>query len=358
MYQKCIYFDTIYYTSVLDKIGLAGGLVMEIGKLPNQALKEIVFSNIRYKRNEIIQGAAIGKDNAIIDFGDEICVISTDPITGATKDIGRLAIHISCNDVASSGAEPIGALLTILAPPSTTEEDLDLIMKEAGEAAEELKIEIMGGHTEVTDAVNRVVISTAVLGKQNRIKMMNPRKVKVGDKVLITKYAGVEGTSILAKELEEYLVGKMDREKILEAQNMGNMISVVREGVICGEIGVHYMHDITEGGVLGAVWEGAVAVNKGIKIYENLIPIKEVTREIASILKIDPYRLISSGSMLIIAGEEKSDIIQKKLKEEGIEVTLIGEIIEEGIVIEREGRIESIEPPASDELYKALSILG
>lgn len=331
---------------------------MEIGKLSNRALGEIVFNNIKYKRKEVLQGAAIGMDNAIIDFGEEVCIISTDPITGATKDIGKLAIHISCNDVASSGAEPIGVLLTILAPPSTTIEDIDLIMKEAGEAAEELKVEIMGGHTEITDAVNRVVISTTVLGKQLRKNMIDPSGVKVGDKVLITKYAGVEGTSILAKEMEEYLMEKLDRKRIIEAQKMGDMISVVKEGLICGEIGVNYMHDITEGGVLGAVWEGAMAINKGIKIYEELIPIMDVTREIASILKIDPYKLISSGSMLIIADDEKASIIEEKLKGEGIKVSQIGEVIEEGIIIKRKDKEENIPPPASDELYKALSILG
>lgn len=330
---------------------------MEIGKLPNHVLKEIVFDNIKYKRKEIIQGAAIGEDNAIIDFGEEVCIISTDPITGATKDIGRLAIYISSNDVASSGAEPIGALLTILAPPSTTEEDIELMMNEAGEAAKELKIEIMGGHTEITHAVNRVVISTTIIGKQKKKNIIDSRNVKVGNKVLITKHAGIEGTSILAKELEEFLEYKIEKGKIIEAQNMGKMISVIKEGIICGEIGVNYMHDITEGGILGAVWEGAIAVEKGIKIYENLIPIKEVTKEISSILDIDPYRLISSGSMLIIAEEEKVSIIEEELKREGIEVTTIGEIIQKGIFIDRDGKLENIEPPASDELYKALSIL-
>lgn len=329
---------------------------MEIGKLPNDVLEKIVFNNIKNKRKEVLVGSGIGEDNAIIDFGEEVCIMSTDPITGATQDIGKLAIHISCNDVASGGAEPIGALLTILAPPNTTEEDIKLIMREAGEASRELNIEIMGGHTEITDAVNRIVISTTVIGKQKKENMIDTSKVSVGDKVLITKYAGIEGTSILAKELKDYLENKLDKDKILEAQNMGKLVSVVKEGVILGEIGVNYMHDITEGGILGAVWEGAIAVNRGIKIYEDLIPIKEVTKEIASILDIDPYRLISSGSMLIIAKEDKISEILSKLSEENINITVIGEIIDEGIYIDRNGLVEEILPPGSDELYKALQI--
>ena len=330
---------------------------MEIGKLPNEMLGKIIFDNICNKREEVLIGAAIGEDNAIVDFGHELCVLSTDPITGATQDIGRLAIYISCNDVASSGAEPIGVLLTIMVPPTTTEKDIELIMKQAGEASKELNVEIMGGHTEITDAVTRVVISTTVVGKQKKEKMINSKNTKIGDKVLMTKYAGIEGTSIIAKELEAYLKDKMDDNKIKEAQRMGSLISVVKEGTICGKIGVNYMHDITEGGVLGAIWEGAVAINKGIKVYEESIPMKEVTREIASILNIKPYRVISRCSMLIIASEEKVQIIKKELNKEGIEVSIIGEVIEKDIIIERNGKLEDINSPSSDELYKALSLL-
>ncbi len=329
---------------------------MEIGKLPNDVLEKIVLSNIKNKRKEVLVRAAVGEDNAIIDFGNDLCVMSTDPITGATKDIGRLAVHISCNDVSTSGAEPIAVLITILAPPSTTEKDIENIMKEAGEVAKEINVEIVGGHTEITDAVNRIVLSTTVIGKQSKEKLPNSKKIKIGDKVLITKYAGIEGTSIIAKELENELIDKIGRGKLDVAKNMDSMLSVVKEGIICGEIGVRYMHDITEGGVLGAVWEASKATGRGIKVLEEYIPVKDVTKEIADIVGIDPYRLISSGSMLIIAEDEKVSIINEELNKVGIKVTAIGEIIEEGIILEKNGEINCIESPGSDELYKALSL--
>ncbi|HHV46777.1 MAG TPA: AIR synthase [Tissierellia bacterium] len=327
---------------------------MEIGKLPNDLLQKIVFSNIKNKRKEVLVRAAVGEDNAIVDFGDEVCVMSTDPITGTTKDIGRLAVYISCNDVASSGAEPIGILLTVLLPPATTEEEIEAIMKEAGEASKELNVEIIGGHTEITDAVNRVIISSTVIGKQKKESLLDSRRVKAGDRILMTKYAAIEGTSIIARELKEYLKGRMDEKKLNEALNMGNMISVIKEGIIAGEIGVSYMHDITEGGVLGAVWEASVATGKGVKVYEDRIPMKEATREIAKILNINPYRLISSGSMLIIADSKKAELLKERLNKENIPVTEIGEIIEDGILLQRGEMVEEILPPGSDELYKAL----
>lgn len=329
---------------------------MEIGKLPNHLLEEIVFKNIKNRRKEVLVGAAIGEDNAIIDFGDEICALSTDPITGTTKHIGKLAVYISCNDVSSSGAEPIGIMLTILAPPTVTEKDIETIMKEAGEAAKELNVEIIGGHTEITDAVNRVVVSSTVIGKQKKENMIHSKKAKVGDKILMTKYAAIEGTTILAKELRDYLIDKIGEEKIQEARNMYKHISVMKEGIICGKVGVNYMHDITEGGILGAVWEAAVAIGKGVKIYEDLIPIKDVTKEIANILNIDPYRLISSGSMLIIVDEEKVDLLKEELGKDDIKVTEIGEVVEEGIYMQKKNELVEIDPPSSDELYRALSI--
>lgn len=328
---------------------------MKIGKLPNDVLEKIVFKNIRNKRKEVLVRSGVGEDNAIMDFGKDLCVLSTDPITGTAKDIGYLAIHIACNDVASSGAEPIGVLMTIMAPENTTEDDIDTIMKEAGIASSELNVEIMGGHTEITDAVNRMVISTTVVGKLPKNELLNPKSTKVGDKVLMTKWTGIEGTSIIAKELEEELKDKVSNELLEEALGFGEMISVVKEGKICGDLGVKYMHDITEGGVLGAVWEAGKVIDKGIKIWKEDIPLKDSTKIISETLDINPYRLISSGSMLVVAEDKKIDILEKELKEEGIQITVIGEVIEDGICIEKDEELKEVEPPSSDELYKALS---
>lgn len=327
---------------------------MKIGKLPNEVLEKIIFSNISYKRNEVLTRAGIGKDCAVLDFGDNVCVVSTDPITGATQDIGKLAVHISCNDVASNGAEPIGLLMTILAPPSSTEEDIRIIMEDANKVASELSVEIIGGHTEITDAVNRIIVSTTVLGIQLKKNILNPEDAKVGDKILITKTAGIEGTAIIANELEEKLRALIPQNLIEEGKSLIENISVVTEGKICGQIGVPYMHDITEGGVFGAVWETGVATKKGVRINMKAIPLKESTREICSALDINPFKLISSGSLIVVSPAEKVDIIQKELRQNGIESAVIGEITEKNILAEIEGELKEIKSPDSDELYKVI----
>lgn len=326
---------------------------MEIGKLPNEVLEKIVISKIKNKRKEVIERAGIGKDCAVIDYGENYCVMSSDPITGASSDIGRLAVNVSCNDIGANGAEPVAILMTILAPPETTEEDIKKIMIEADEAAKDLNVEIVGGHTEITDAVNKTILSVTAIGIKSS-KSQITEKVVEGDLVLITKKAGLEGTAILALDLEDKLKGKMTDDEIENAQKCIKNISVVKEGIISGRNGAKYMHDITEGGILGAVWEASEALNIGIEINEEQIPITLETKKICSIFNIDPLKLISSGSMLIIASEVNSNKIVELLNKENIEISIIGKVIKEESVIIKKGIKQLIDPPGSDELYKAL----
>lgn len=327
---------------------------MEIGKVPNNVLEKIVFSNIKYKREEVLTRPSVGEDCGVIDFGKYACVVSTDPITGASENIGRLAVHISCNDVASNGADPLGLLMTILAPEGTTEQDLEKIMKDAGETAAGLKVEIIGGHTEITSAVNKIIISTTVIGKQLKSNVLDSKKVKVGDKVLMTKSAGLEGASIIAHEFGEKLSKKISKQEIKEARDFVNSLSVVKEGKISGQFGITYMHDVTEGGILGAVWEASSAIDKGIIITKESIPIEKSTRKICDIFNIDPLKLISSGSMLLIVPLEEVDEIFTELQKNNIKVSVIGEVIEKGVKMKEDGNVNDIEPPASDELYKVV----
>ena len=224
--------------------------MLKTGKLDSEVLKRIIFDNIKFKRDEIITRPGIGEDCAEIDFGEYICVMSTDPITASVSDIGRLSIHISCNDIASNGVQPVGIMLAVMLPVGTTEEDIETIMKQAAAAAELMEVEIIGGHTEITPAVNKPVIVSTAIGRQPKNKIK--QEIKTGDKIFITKYCGIEGTGIIACDCRDEVKSILTSEELDEAEAMLDMVSVVKEGVIAGDIGVSAMHDITEGGVLGA----------------------------------------------------------------------------------------------------------
>ncbi|MBM7615163.1 AIR synthase family protein [Alkaliphilus hydrothermalis] len=328
---------------------------MKIGKVPTEVLKEIIFSNITHHREEVLVRPGVGEDCGVVDFGEYVCVLSSDPITGAAKDIGSLAIHISCNDVASNGVEPLGIMMTILAPVGTTKEDLLRVMTDANEAATSINVEIIGGHTEITDAVNRMIVSTTAIGKQPKVKMVSSKGAQVGDAVIMTKHGGLEGVSIIATDLYDILKDKIDEAVLERAITFGKDISVVKEGVLAGNLGiVNSMHDVTEGGILGALWELAEASELGIVVEGDAIPFMEETIEICSSLSIDPMRLISSGVMVMTVSQENKNQLLTTLREAGIDATEVATITEENRKIRLGGELVPLDPPREDELYKVI----
>ena len=179
---------------------------MKIGKIPESVLKRSVFKQIRTKRPEVLVGAGVGEDCAVMKLAeDEVFVLSTDPITGTAKDMGELAVHVTANDLASAGAEPVGMLLTVLLRESVEEADIRNMMEEVENACHQLNIQVMGGHTEVTRAVNQPLISVTGVGKAKADRIITTSGARPGQDVVITKWIGIEGTSIIAKEKEEEL---------------------------------------------------------------------------------------------------------------------------------------------------------
>lgn len=328
---------------------------MKVGKLNSQLLERIVFNNIKLRREEVMVRPSVGEDCAVVDFGEYALVMSTDPITGAASQVGRLAVHINCNDIASNGIEPLGLMLTILAPKGTREIEIDEIMKQAGTEASTLNVEIIGGHTEITEAVNKIVISATAIGRQLKSKVIKSSGASIGDKIIMTKTAGLEGTGIIAHDLEDKLNSTFSREIIENAKKMVEDISVVKEGIIGGNIGATSMHDITEGGILGAMWEVCQASKVGCNIYKEKISIARETIEICEFLNIDPLRLISSGSMLITINPQKEEMLMKELIKNGVKGSVIGEVTKKGrFLIDNSKKIE-IKEPESDELYKVIT---
>lgn len=329
--------------------------ILPIGKLDSDLLKSIVFDKIHHIREEVVTTPDIGEDCASVDFGEYICTMSTDPITAAVSDIGSLAIHITCNDIASNGVEPLGIMLTAMLPEGTTAEDIANIMQQAGETAKELNVEILGGHTEITNAVNKpVIVSTAIGRAFKNSKVSN--NIKVGDYIVLTKHAGLEGAAIIVNDFEKELYGVLSPEEIHQAKGFIDDISVVKEGIIAGNVGVAKMHDVTEGGVYGAIWEMCHIAGLGCEVYEEEIVIDEITKKIAKNYGIDPYRLISSGCMLIIVEADKKDELTTKLTKANIDNAVIGKIVEqeEGVFAYKDSKKIEIFPPVSDELYKVV----
>ena len=340
-----------------QKNSAAPGAALPIGKLDSDVLQRAVIDQIRYRRPEIRIGAGIGEDCACIDFGDYDCVVSTDPITADKADIGRLSIHISCNDIASNGIQPLGITLAVMLPHGTTEEDVTLIMQQAAAAAEKCQVQIVGGHTEITDVVHQPVIVSTAFGRAPSGASASAADMFPGCHILMTKKAGLEGTGIIASDESNDLRDELTDAELEAAHAMLDQVSVVPEGVIAGKIGTCGMHDVTEGGIFGAIWEMCHISGLGALVEQDRIPVDPLTRKVCAHYSIDPLRLISSGCMLIVAAPDKAPKILSALSDAGIACTEIGEIREafEGICARRaDGSVTEIEPPYADELYKAV----
>ncbi len=324
---------------------------MEIGKLKESVLKRSVIKQLNVRRPEISTGPGIGEDCATMAVGeDEEIVLSTDPITGTASDIGELAVTISVNDLASAGAEPIGILLTVLLTPRIREAKLKAIMEQVNNACKRYNVQVMGGHTEVTEAVTQPLISVTAVGKVKKGKMVSTGGAKPGMDIVITKWIGLEGTSIIAKDHESELLQRLPQTLIDTAKGFDQYLSVLPESRIAVAHGVAAMHDITEGGIFGALWEMGEASGVGLDVDLKAIPVKQETIEVCEFFGINPYELISSGSMLI-ATDDGNGLV-RKLSEAGVASAIIGKSNSSNDKrIINGDEVRFLEPPKSDALY-------
>lgn len=329
---------------------------MEIGKLKESVLKRSVIKQLHVKRPEVGNGPGIGEDCATLQVDpDEEIVMSTDPITGTASDIGELAVTVSINDLASAGAEPIGILLTVLLTPRMREAKLKAIMEQVDNACKRYNVQVMGGHTEVTEAVNQPLISVTAVGKVKKGCMVSTGGAKPDMDIVITKWIGLEGTSIIAKDHEEELLSRLPQGLIDTAKGFDQYLSVLPESRVAVEHGVAAMHDITEGGIFGALWEMGEASGVGIDVDLKAIPVKQETIEVCEFFGINPYELISSGSMLIATNDGNG--LVRKLADAGVAAAIIGKSnsSNDKRVISGD-EVRFLEPPKADALYSVPNV--
>lgn len=328
--------------------------MLKIGKVPESVLKRSIFRQIHTRRKEVLLGAGVGEDCAALKLEpDEIFVISTDPITGTAQDIGHLAIHVTINDLVSSGAEPVGVMLTILLPEGSGEQELKEMMRQLEEGCAQAHVQIVGGHTEVTRVVNQPVISVCGIGKAKEGQLVSTAGAEPGHDIVITKWIGLEGTSIIAKDKEAELRTRYPMELVEKARQFDQYLSVQPEAAVAIKSGVSAMHDVTEGGIFGALWELAESSGIGLEIDLKKIPVRQETIEVCEFFGINPYELISSGSMLM-ASADGSRLV-RELEKAGIHAVVVGRATRgnDRVLINEEER-RFLEPPKTDELYKVV----
>jgi hydrogenase maturation factor len=327
---------------------------MKPGKLTPRDLESIVFPRLGLRRPEVLVRSGIGLDSAVLDLGDDAVVLSSDPITGAGDNAGWLAIHVGCNDVATTGARPVAALLTLLLAPVHPLDDARAIMSDAERAASSLGIEIVGGHSEIAPGLARSIAIVTAVGRVGRDRYVTPGGTRPGDTLLLSKAAALEGTAILAADRASYLQGRVSDDVISRARDFGREISVVPEALAAAEAGASALHDATEGGILGALAELAIAAGSvGVEIDAEAIPLRPETKQVCSVFGVDPLALVASGALLIAT--PAPDEVVAAVGAIGCAITEIGRVVAGPSRIYRRGTAHPLVAPERDALWDALA---
>ncbi len=328
--------------------------MIPFGKLPPEILQRLL-ERIPQTDPRVVVGPRIGEDAAVLDFGDRYLVVKSDPITFAAERIGWYAVQVNANDLATLGAQPRWFLATLLLPASGGAALAESIFADLLAACAELGIALCGGHTEITAGLERPIVAGQMLGEVEKERLVRKECIRPGDAVLLTRGVAVEGTAILAREKAAQLAGRVDAVLLAKASSLLFQpgISVVADALAASAAApVHGMHDPTEGGLIGGLYELAAAAGVGLSIDRAAILILPETQAVCAALGLDPLRLIASGALLIAVAPEDVAPVQKALQERGTRVAQIGRVVppEEGLRLD--GAVFGF--PERDEVTRAL----
>ena len=325
---------------------------MRLGKVSDSVLKRSVLKKIKTHREEVILGAALGEDCAFLQFDkDDVVAVTTDPITCSKLGSGKSAVYNVTNDLAAGGAVPVAVLVSALFPKKTSEEKIKAHMEEIEAACERVNVQIAGGHTEITDAVTRPVLTLTGIGKAKKEEITPTRGAKPFQDVVMTKWIGLEGTYLLAKERRSELMTRYPESMIDAAEDFERFLSVVPEAATAVRSGVSAMHDVSEGGVFSALWQMAESSGVGLEIDMKKIPVKQETIEICEFFGLNPYYFVSGGALLIVT-DNGHDLVNELAKQE-IFATVIGKTTDgNDRVVMNDYEKRFLEPSQSDGLHQ------
>ena len=314
-------------------------------------MKRSVLKKIKTHRKEVINGAAIGTDCAVLSFGEGYdVVLSTTPVMAPMKDIDTYAIHMALNNIAAAGAEPVGVMLAILLPERSEEKELQQMMERAQDICHRCDTEIIGGHTEVTPAVEDPVMTVTGVGKRDSMQPNMFQGVEADQDIVISKWIGLEGTIRLARERGDELCTRYPVRMVEEAAAYDRYLSIIPEAATAMKSGVCGMHDVSRGGVFGALWELAQRAGVGLEIDLKKIPVKQETIEICEFFGLNPYELLSGGC-LIMTAKDGSTLVEA-LEREDIPAAVVGRTTKSNDrVIYNDDEKRYLDRPKTDQIY-------
>jgi hydrogenase maturation factor len=331
------------------------------GLLPGKISPTLLATLLRRRGapdRAVVVGPAFGEDAAVVDLGNRYLVLTSDPVTFTTNELGWYAVHVNANDVAVMGARPRWFQPTLILPPGASRSLPVRIARDIHQAARALGIAVTGGHTEVSDAVRRPIVAGDMQGLVSKRRLVRSSGAKPGDVIVMTKWAAIEGTSIIAREharISRRVLGA-DAQRTAAGFHRRPGISIVPEAAIGVHHGVSAMHDATEGGVAAGLYELATASACRLVVDLDEIPVHPATTTLCAHFGLAPLGLIASGALLATIPPRRAARFLDALGARGIPARVIGRV-ERGraVAARRGGRAARFAWSHRDEITKLVA---
>ncbi len=337
----------------------------EIGKISAEVFKQLIFPHLGAHRSEILVGPQHGVDVGIVQIANKAVAMTSDPVfivpEYGFKRAAWFAIHILASDIVTSGLPPTYLAIDLNLPLSMTEEELSIVWKTVHEECMKMGMAIITGHTARYDNCHYPMVGGAtVIAVGDTDEYVSPKFISVGDKIIITKGPAIEASGIFATMFPKYLARHFGEEFSRKAQSLFYRMSVVHDALTAVKIGVRdqgvsSMHDATECGIWGGLHELAQAAGVGVSVVQDSIIMDPYAEKICELFKIDPYKSISEGTLIITCRAHKSEHLVKYLRENGINASIAGEITDKkyGLKIKEKGKEKRLLHPEVDPFWKA-----
>ena len=339
--------------------------IPEIGKISGEIFRELIFPRLGAENEKILVGPQHGVDNGIVEIGGKAVAFTCDPVfivpEYGLERAAWFAIHILVSDAATCGLKPQLLAIDLNLPMEMTKQQLEVVWQTMHQECEKLGISVICGHTARYDNCHYPMVGGAtVVSIGEKDEYVTPSLARAGDKIIITKGPAIEAAGLFAALFPRLLEREFGLDFSQRAEQVFYEMSVVtdaRTAVSVGvrEDGVVAMHDATECGIWGGLYELAEAAGLGVRVEQEKIVITECVIEICRYFDIDPYASISEGTLIIICRPHKAREIVEALSKKDIMASVVGELTEpeKGMVLVREGREEKLEHPIVDPFWKA-----
>jgi len=339
--------------------------IPEIGKISPAVFNELILPRLGAKSEKILVGPQHGVDVGIAEIGDKAVSFTCDPVFIVSEygweRAAWFAIHIIASDAVTCGLKPRFLSIDLNLPMEMTKEQLQIVWDTMHRECERLDISVICGHTARYENCHYPMVGGATMvGVGDKDEYVTPSLARAGDKIIITKGPAIEATGIFATMFPQLIEEQFGLDFSQRAQQIFYQMSVVEDAMTAVSVGVRdngvtAMHDATECGIWGGLYELAQAAGLGARIEKEQIVVENCVREICGYFGIDPYASISEGTLIIACREHKAREVVEALSQKGIKSSIVGELTgpDKGMVLVEGGNEKRLEHPIVAPFWKA-----